>query len=131
VTVALVPVAVQGRARMARFAALAAMSLLAACVTLAALRGGEWPASVLVALVLLLPLALPLRGILQWRRRTFAWATLCATPYFIYGTMEAVANPPVRVMAGAILFGSLALFVALVACLRLTRPGAPGGSQPS
>jgi uncharacterized membrane protein len=114
----------------ARFAALAAMCLLAACVTRMALTSGEWPASLLVAVALLVPLALPLRGILQWRRRTFAWATLCATPYFIYGTMEAVANPPVRAMAGAILFGSLALFVALVACLRLTRPGTPG-SQPS
>jgi len=130
VTLACAPVAVGRGARVARFAALAAMSLLAACVTLAALLSGEGPASVLVAVALVLPLALPLRGILQWRRRAFAWATLCVTPYLIYGTTEVVANPPVRVLAGAILVDSLALFVALVACLRLTRPGAPG-SQPS
>jgi len=130
VTLASAPVVVRRGARVARSAALAAMSLLAACVTLATLLSGEWPASVPVAAVLVLPLALPLRGILQWRRRAFAWATLCVTPYFVYGATEAVANPAVRVLAGAILFGSLALFVALVACLRLTRPGAPGG-QPS
>jgi len=43
---------------------------------------------------------------------------------------EAVANPAVRFMAGLILFASLALFAALVACLRLTRPTAASQDAP-
>ena len=77
-----------------------------------------------LALGLLVPLLLPLPGLLRSHRRTHAWATLCIVPYFIYGLTEVIANPAVRASAGAILFASLALFVALVSFLRLTRPGA-------
>lgn len=97
--------------------------LLGACVILAALRSSDGPASLALAGVLLVPLLLPLPGLLRGRRRTCAWATLCVAPYFIYGVTEVIANPAVRSMAGAILFASLALFVALVSYLRLTRPG--------
>jgi uncharacterized membrane protein len=109
-------------ARRARGAVLACIALLAVCVLLATLGTGPGPANLLLAAALLTPLALPVPGILQGRRRTFAWATLCVTPYFIYGTTEVVANPQVRLAAGAILLASLALFVGLVAFLRLTRP---------
>lgn len=101
---------------------LAATLLLAACVVAAALRSGEWPGNAVLALGLLVPLALPLAGLLRSDRRTHAWATLCVAPYFVYGITELVANPAVRGVAGAILFASLALFVALVTFLRLTRP---------
>ena len=60
-------------------------------------------------------------GQLGRNRRTFAWATLCVTPHFIYSLTELVANPSIRVLAAAILLLSLALVVALVAFLRLTR----------
>jgi uncharacterized membrane protein len=106
------------------------MTLLAASVAIATLRSGASPASLLLTAALLLPLALPLPGILHGRRRTYAWATLCVTPYFIYGTTEAVANPAGRTAAGAILATSLALFVALVAFLRLTRPQAALDQSP-
>lgn len=96
--------------------------LLAACVVVAALRSSDWPASLALACALLVPLLLPLPGLLRSQRRTHAWATLCVAPYFIYGMTEVIANPAVRGMAGAILFASLALFVALVSYLRLTRP---------
>lgn len=107
--------------RTARRAALASIALLAASVGFTALHSGTWPGNLLLAIALLVPLALPLPGILRRRRRTFVWATLCVTPYFIYGTTEAVANPAARPAAGIILGASLALFVALVAYLRLTR----------
>lgn len=106
----------------ARRAVLANMALLAACVAIAALRTGTWPQNLILAAALVAPLALPLSGIVRHRRRTYAWATLCVTPYFVYGMTEVIANPRVRVLAGAILVASLALFVSLVACLRLTRP---------
>lgn len=104
--------------------------LLGTCVAAAALRSAAWPASLALACVLLVPLLLPLPGLLRGHRRTHAWATLCVAPYFIYGMTEVVANPAVRGMAGAILFASLALFVALVSFLRLTRPGARTQPEP-
>ncbi|HEX7375182.1 MAG TPA: DUF2069 domain-containing protein [Steroidobacteraceae bacterium] len=114
----------------ARRAVLVSIVLLAVSVTFAALRSGTAPGNLLLAAVLLVPLALPLPGILRGRRRTYAWATLCVTPYFIYGTTEAVANPAVRAAAGAILVTSLAFFVALVAYLRHTRPQAAPAQSP-
>jgi len=114
----------------ARRAVLANIALLAVCVAIAALRTGAFPHDLILAAALVAPLTLPLSGIVQHRRRTFAWATLCVTPYFVYGMTEVIANPRVRVLAGAILIASLALFVSLVAYLRLTRPPAPAG-QPS
>lgn len=106
------------------------MAALAAGVAWSALQSGPPPGNLALAVVLLVPLALPLPGILRCRRRTFAWATLCVTPYFVYGATETVANPSVRTTAGVILFGSLALFVALVAYLRLTRPHARDPQSP-
>lgn len=110
-------------AERARAATLLAMLLLAACVAFATVRTAGVARGLGLAAALLWPLLLPLPGILRRRRRTFAWATLCVTPYFIYGTTEAVANPAVRPLAAAILAASLVLFCALVAWLRLTRPG--------
>lgn len=95
---------------------------LAACVAATTLAAGRWPVSLGWAAVALLPVLLPLPGLLRGDRRTHAWATLCVAPYFIYGVTEVVANPAVRMPAAAILFASLAWFVALVHYLRLSRP---------
>lgn len=84
---------------------------------------GVWTSrSVIIGLMLTLPLWPPLYGMWRANRRTFAWATLCVIPYFVIGTTEAVANPATRSWAGACLALSLALFVTLIAYLRLTRP---------
>lgn len=102
----------------ARRWALATAALLAACVVAAALRSAPLPASLAWAALLLLPLLLPLRGLFLGHRRTFAWATFCVAPYFVYGLTEVVANPALRAAAGAILFASLAWFASLVYGLR-------------
>lgn len=104
---------------------LAGAALLGACVAVAALRSAPWPANLPWLAALLLPVLLPLRGLRRRSRRTCAWATLCVAPYFAYGTTEVIANPAVRTVAGAILFASLAWFVSLVYCLRVTRPTGP------
>jgi uncharacterized membrane protein len=104
---------------------LAGAALLGACVAAAALRSAPWPSNLGWLAVLLLPLLLPLHGLWRRNRRTCAWATLCVAPYFAYGTTELIANPAVRVVAGAILFASLAWFVSLVYCLRVSRPAGP------
>ena len=104
---------------------LAGAALLGTCVAAAALRSAPWPSNLGWLAVLLVPLLLPLPGLWRRTRRTCAWATLCVAPYFAYGTTEVIANPAVRVMAGAILFASLAWFVSLVYCLRVSRPAGP------
>jgi len=108
----------------ARTIVLALLGALAIVVVLALLRSaaGASGSVALLATVLLLPLALPLRGLLRHDRRTYAWATLCLTPHFVYGLTELVANPALRMHAAAILLLALALMIALVAYLRLTRP---------
>jgi len=108
----------------ARGFALTLLALLA-LVSLLAARQGERSAVSFGLLVLLLvtPLAMAVPGMLARNRRTFAWATLCVTPHFIYALTEIVANPSIRWLAASILVLSLALVVALVAYLRLTRAG--------
>ena len=101
-----------------------AVSVVAAAVITAGMPRGLW-----LGALLLLPLLPPLSGLVQGRRRTFAWATLCLTPYFVYGLTESIANPDIRVPAAIILFASLASFVALVAYLRATRPSAPAAAE--
>ncbi|HVN41552.1 MAG TPA: DUF2069 domain-containing protein [Steroidobacteraceae bacterium] len=114
----------------ARQATLLAMAVLGTAVALALLRSLHgWTGALLGALILA-PLAAPLPGILRRQRRTFAWATLCLTPYLIYGVTESVSNPSVRWIAAVVLMASLAMFVALVAYLRLTRdPHTPDQSR--
>jgi uncharacterized membrane protein len=109
------------RLRFARHMALAAAAVLAACVAATSLRSAAWPANLALTVVLLLPVVAPLPGLVRGNRRTYAWATLCVAPYFVYGTTEVIANAAVRGSASAILFASLAWFVALVWYLRLMR----------
>ena len=106
----------------ARLVALALVVVLAGTSLLAAYFGERSPVSFwLLVLLLVAPLVATLPGLLRSNRRTFAWATLCVTPHFIYALTEAVANPAIRALAAAMLGLSLGLVVALVAYLRLTR----------
>lgn len=113
------------RLQQARRIALVTAAVLAVCVAAASLRSAPWPSNLVWTIALLLPVAAPLPGLIRGVRRTYAWATLCVAPYFIYGVTEVIANPAVRGAAGAILFASLAWFVALVWYLRLSRGVVP------
>lgn len=104
-----------------RVAVLAVLALLALLVAAALLRVASGAAAVVILVVLLLPLALPLRGLWRGDSKSTAWATLCVTPYVVYGLTETIANPATRITAAAILFASLALFALLIAQLRVTR----------
>jgi len=113
-----------GAAR-ARGFALMLLATLAVVSLLAAYRGERSAVTLgLLVLFLVAPLAIAVPGMLARNRRTFAWATLCVTPHFVYALTEIVANPSIRVLAASILVLGLALVVALVAYLRLTRAGA-------
>ncbi|MGB7904526.1 MAG: DUF2069 domain-containing protein [Steroidobacteraceae bacterium] len=110
----------------ARLIALILVLMLAGTSLLAAFVGERNPVSFwLLVLLLVAPLVATLPGLLRSNRRTFAWATLCVTPHFIYALTEAVANPAIRLLAAAMLGLSLGLVVTLVAYLRLTRTGGP------
>lgn len=100
---------------------------LAAASTVAVARPWTGLNSLLLGVVLLAPLALPLRGYAVNDRRTYGWATLCVMPGFVYGITESVANPVARGAAGWVLAASLVAFFALVAHLRATRPQPPAG----
>ena len=113
----------------ARRGVLATMSGLGLLVLAAALRSSSWPGNLLLALGWLIPLLLPLRGVLAGSRRTCAWATLCVAPYVIAGVTEIIANPARRTLATAIVLASLAWFAALVLYLRVTRPE-PAAQRP-
>jgi uncharacterized membrane protein len=113
------------RLQQARRIALATAAVLAACVAAASLRSAPWPSNLGWTIALLIPVAAPLPGLIRGVRRTYAWATLCVAAYFVYGVTEVIANPAVRGAASAILFASLAWFVALVWYLRLSRSAVP------
>jgi uncharacterized membrane protein len=106
----------------ARTAVLALLLSLLAVVGLLIAREASGPASAaMLVLFLLVPLLLPLPGVWRAERRTYAWATLCLTPHFVYALMEIVANPALRSITAAMLLLGTALAIALVAYLRLTR----------
>jgi uncharacterized membrane protein len=106
----------------ARLIALALVLLLIALSVLAAFFGERSPVSFwLIVALLVAPLVITLPGILRRNRRTYAWATLCVTPHFVYALTEVVANPAIRLLAAAMIAVALGLTLALVAYLRLTR----------
>ena len=115
----------------ARRWALATLAMIGVAIGVAATLDASWPGSALLAAALVLPLLLPLKGLLQGDRRTYAWATLCIAPCFVYGITEVIANSSVRAIAAVILFTSLAHFVALVAYLRVTRPKTGSQAAPT
>ncbi|HKE94578.1 MAG TPA: DUF2069 domain-containing protein [Povalibacter sp.] len=81
----------------------------------------------LLAVVLTLPLWAPLPGLIRGNRRTYAWATLCVIPYFVLSLTEAIANPHGRGWSSACLGLALALFMVLIAYLRVSRKEAVSG----
>ncbi|HSN72810.1 MAG TPA: DUF2069 domain-containing protein [Steroidobacteraceae bacterium] len=108
-------------ARRANQLALVLTGALLAVVLAWQLADGLTARNAVVAAILGAPLLLPIKGLWQGSRYTHAWATLCVIPYFIVGTVEAIANPAARIWSAVCLALSLALFAALIAYLRLTR----------
>jgi len=86
---------------------------------LAPLRpGGSW-------LVLkVVPLLLPLMGLLRGRRYTFKWSSLLVWAYMVEGSVRAVSDPGPSAKLALLEFAlGAAFFAAAVAYLRATRAG--------
>jgi uncharacterized membrane protein len=79
--------------------------------------GYPWFICVLAAL----PLLAPLKGLIQGRRYTYAWATLFAIPYLAFAVTELLANPAARWVASASLLLVFGWFCAMVLFLRASR----------
>jgi uncharacterized membrane protein len=89
-----------------------------------ALRFSTATAAMLIVLGVL-PWAVLAPGLWRGNRRRHVWATLLAAPYLGYGIMDVLANPGARRYAGGLVLITCALFIALVAFLRVSRPPAP------
>ena len=82
------------------------------------------PGGSLIALKAL-PLAFPLRGILDGRRYTYQWSSMLILAYFAEGVTRAWAERGAsQLLAAAETVLSTVFFAAVVAYSRLTRPGA-------
>jgi uncharacterized membrane protein len=79
--------------------------------------GYPWPICVLAVL----PLAAPLRGLVQGRRYTYAWATLFAIPYLMFALTELLVNPAARWVASLSLLLIFGWFCTMVLFLRTSR----------
>ncbi|MGZ8165716.1 MAG: DUF2069 domain-containing protein [Methylobacter sp.] len=67
-----------------------------------------------VALILLItvtPLLLPMRGLLNCKPKSCAWAAYISLIYFLHGSVEAYANPSERLYALLEIMLSLMLFL--------------------
>jgi uncharacterized membrane protein len=110
-------------AERARVIVLALLALLAAALLVwqrARLATGS-----VLPLLWLVPLLLPLPGLIRGRRYTYAWSTLLVIGYIALALTEIVAAPAGRLLTATILLVAFALFIALVMYLRATR--APPG----
>jgi uncharacterized membrane protein len=73
----------------------------------------------LVLLVLVLPLFLPLRGLLHGRRYTIAWSCFLALCYFTHGVVEAYSSPVTRHLGALEVALTSLWFLAALAYIRL------------
>ncbi|MEW6645745.1 MAG: DUF2069 domain-containing protein [Pseudomonadota bacterium] len=86
----------------------------------------------LVLLVLVGPLLLPLRGLLQGRPKSHFWASLLALLYLLHGAGEAFATPGDRPLAVMEIALALCLYIGALSYVRLKGgviPRRPRGEQ--
>ena len=84
------------------------------------------PVSVLL-LVLVAPLLVPMRGLLNGRRYTHGWVGFVALFYFALGVDVAYNDQAERLYGVLEIVFSLSLFLGCTLYLRFTRPANPGG----
>ena len=76
--------------------------------------GYPWAICVLAVLLL----TAPLRGLIQGRRHTYAWATLFAIPYLVFALTELLVNPAARWAASVSLLLIFSWFCTMILFLR-------------
>ena len=110
--------------RMHRLALAAMLMLLALCAWLLwVVLPGSGAGPLTAAIILALPLAIPLPGLWRRHRYTGIWATFLLTPYLVVAVMEITVNPAARLPGAMVLAMILLTLIALVGWLRTSRPG--------
>lgn len=105
-----------GRARIARWTAIACWLLLAASIASWPIGRSAigWPTTALA----FLPLLLPLAGIVRGSRRAYRWAPLTLAPALALAVTEFLINSPLRVSTGVTLAFIFLAFASVIAALR-------------
>jgi uncharacterized membrane protein len=75
----------------------------------------------LLCVIAVVPLLLPLNGLVRGKRYTYAWATLFAIPYLAFAMTELLVNPQARWVAGVSLLLVFAWFCTMILFLRASR----------
>ncbi len=77
----------------------------------------------LVLIITVLPLLLPLRGLLHGKKRSCAWAAYISMLYFMHGSIEAFANPDSleKLLASLEIIFSLFLFIGSMFYVRFAK----------
>ncbi|MGR8940300.1 MAG: DUF2069 domain-containing protein [Gammaproteobacteria bacterium] len=77
----------------------------------------QWPTA-LILIVTVTPLLILVRGLLEARPQSYAWAGFISLPYFAHGAIEAYADAGTRLLAAAELVFSLLLFFGSALAIR-------------
>ncbi len=75
----------------------------------------------LVLITLLLPLLVPLRGLLHGRRYTHAWVSMLTLFYFCLGVMAAYSDPAERLYGLLLTTCSVLLFIGCICYVRFSK----------
>jgi len=81
----------------------------------------DYEFSVVAAVLLCLPLLLPLRGLLQDRLYTYKWTGFLTLPYFLIGVSESFSNPQLRLYSIFTVTLSCLLFIGTIYYSRYLR----------
>jgi uncharacterized membrane protein len=73
----------------------------------------------LILLIVVMPLLLPMRGLLYQKPRSCAWAAYISLIYFVHGSTEAYVNADERLYASLEILLSLMLFFGATFYIRL------------
>jgi uncharacterized membrane protein len=75
----------------------------------------------LVLAVMLIPLLLPIRGLLQGRVYTYSWTLFISLAYFTHGVVEWAGHPGERLYGALETLFSLSLFIGALLFVRLSK----------
>ena len=75
----------------------------------------------MMLIILVMPLMLPLRGLLHGRPGACTWAAYLSLFYFVHGVVEAAAGPQERLLASLEIATSLLLFFGAVFSVRFSK----------
>ena len=77
----------------------------------------------MILIIVVMPLMMPLRGLLHGRPAACTWAAYLSLFYFVHGVVETAGGPQERLLAGIEIAASLLLFFGAVFYVRFFKTG--------